>query len=171
MKKTPLILFSVFFLVLGMTTARAQAGLYSKDSISHLKGAFYEFLGDEFTYCTDAYNDVYGQFCLSGSYTVAGDSIYFTVRSIETAELGPLRRIAPSQRETELVVTDDTSSSRREKPSSSNYWAMTTGKIQRVNMDNAKFSAAFRLVKVSESEEYIEIDGDRFHLNDFGMKD
>lgn len=171
MKKTTFIIFLVFFFVLGMKSAKAQAGLYSKDRILYAKGAFYEFIEDQFIYCTDAYNDVYGQFCISGNYKVTEDSIYFTVRRIETMELGPLHRIIPSRRETELVILNDTSSHRREKPSSSNYWAMSTGKVQSAYLENTKFSAKFRIIKDNEYEEYIEIDGERFYLNDYGMKD
>ena len=171
MKKILFIIILVSFFVLETQSAKAQAGLYSKDSIRYVKGSFYEFIEDRFTYCTDAYNDVYGQFCISGNYIVAGDSIYFTVRRIETMELVSLHRITPSRRETELVILNDTSSYRREKPSSSNFWAMSTGKVQSVNLENTNFSAKFRIVKNNEYEEYIEIDGERFYLNDYGLKD
>ena len=135
------------------------------------KKSFYEFIEERFTYCTDAYNDIYGQFCISGNYIVAGDSIYFTVLKIETRELGSLHRIDPNRRETELVILNDSSYHRRDKPSSSNFWAMSTGKVQSVNLENTKFSAKFRIVKENEYEEYIEIDGERFYLNDYGLKD
>jgi hypothetical protein len=171
MKRITFIIFLVSFLVIGIKPATAQAGIYSKDRIQYLKGAFYEFIEERFTYCTDAYNDIYGQFCISGNYIVAGDSIYFTVLKIETRELGSLHRIDPNRRETELVILNDTSYHRRDKPSSSNFWAMSTGKVQSVNLENTKFSAKFRIVKENEYEEYIEIDGERFYLNDYGLKD
>ncbi len=171
MKRITFIILAVSFLVMGNKSATAQAGIYSKDSMRYVKGAFYEFIEDRFTYCTDAYNDVYGQFCISGNFIVVEDSIYFTVRRIETMELGSLHRIVPSRRETELVILNDTSSYRREKPSSSNFWAMSTGKVQSVNLEDTKFSAKFRIIKDNEYEEYIEIDGERFYLNDYGLKD
>lgn len=171
MKKTIFMSFLAFICILGMKSAKAQAGLYSKDSIRYVKGSFYEFIEDRFTYCTDAYNDIYGQFCISGKFIVVEDSIFFTVRRIETTELGSLHRIIPSNRETELVILNDTLTYRREKPSSSNFWAISTGKVESVYLEDTKFSANFRIVNASEYEEYIEIDGERFYLNDYGLKE
>lgn len=171
MKRTTYIIFLVSFCFFGMKSAKAQAGLYSKDSIRYLRGSFYEFIDDRFTYCTDAYNDVYGQFCISGKYKVFEDSIFFTVQRMETMELGPLHRVNPISRETELVISNDTLNYRRVKPTSSNYWAMSTGKVQLVYSEDIIFSASFRIFNNNEDGEYIEIDGERFYLNEYGLKD
>lgn len=160
------------FCISGIQSCVAQSGLYSKDSIRYTKDSFYEFIEDRFTYCTDAYNDIYGQFCVSGNYVVKEDSIYFSVKKIETRELGSLHRIAPCSTGSELVMLNDTVAQKRDRPSSSNYWAMSTSKAQITYLNDAiTFTAHFRIFNCNRYDEFIEIDGDRFYLNDTGLKE
>lgn len=143
--------------------AQIDYGLYIRHQQLGQYDASYQFFYSDgkFSYCTDMYNDLTGQVCISGSFYINGDSIFFYDISLEIPLLSDLTRVSPIDRGKERIKLDS-SIIMRNRPTNSNYWSLVgNGSRKKIKLDaQERFSATFFR---HENDEYIEIDGEKFY--------